>query len=89
MEIRSLTSGDDRFGISQIYEESWKYAYKGIVPQIYLDSILAGQWAPDLDKESMHTLLLLRDGVPCVLQIVFFLREGEEPQRLWALFLCP
>ncbi len=64
MEIRSLTPGDDRLAISHIYEESWKYAYKGIIPQSYLDGIPAGQWAPGLDKEGMHTLLLLRDGVP-------------------------
>ena len=39
MEIRLLRDSDDRVAVSRIYEESWKFAYKGIVPQAYLDSI--------------------------------------------------
>ena len=45
MEIRPLRNTDDRFAVSRIYEESWKFAYKGMVPQAYLDSIPAGRWA--------------------------------------------
>lgn len=33
MEIRLLNDTDSREKISRIYEESWKYAYKGIVPE--------------------------------------------------------
>lgn len=32
MEIRYITSTDDRMAISKVYEESWKCAYKGIIP---------------------------------------------------------
>ena len=39
MEIRYIDKNDDPFEISDIYEQSWKYAYKGIIPQEYLDSI--------------------------------------------------
>lgn len=42
MEIRYITHSDDRLAISKIYEESWKHAYKGIIPQEYLDSIPGG-----------------------------------------------
>ena len=42
MEIRYLTPEDDPLAVSNIYESSWKYAYRGIVPQSYLDSIPAG-----------------------------------------------
>lgn len=42
MEIRYITKSDDRFVISKVYEESWKYAYQGIVPQDYLTSIPRG-----------------------------------------------
>ena len=44
MEIRLLRDSDGRVAVSRIYEESWKFAYKGIVPQAYLDSIPAGRW---------------------------------------------
>lgn len=61
MEIRLMTKNDDRLEISRIYEESWKYAYKDIIPQSYLDSIPVGQWASGLDRDGRNTLLML-DG---------------------------
>lgn len=33
IQIRYITPADDRMAISKIYEESWKYAYKGVIPQ--------------------------------------------------------
>lgn len=49
MEIRYMTSADNRMTISRVYEESWKSAYKNIIPQDYLDSIPEGQWASNMD----------------------------------------
>ena len=54
MEIRRMRPGDSRMDISRIYEESWKSAYKGIIPQTYLDSIPKGRWAPCLDQPDWH-----------------------------------
>ena len=62
MEIRRLRTGDDRAEISRVYEESWKTAYKGIIPQEYLDSIPEGGWASGLDQPSRHTLLCTCEG---------------------------
>ena len=42
MEIRPLRETDSRLEVRRIYEESWKSAYRGIVPQAYLDGIPAG-----------------------------------------------
>ncbi len=61
MEIRHMTESYDRLEISRVYEESWKYAYKDIIPETYLDSIPVGQWASGLDREGRKTLLML-DG---------------------------
>lgn len=58
MEIRTLQKTDDRLAVSRIYEESWRSAYRGIVPQAYLDSIPAGQWAPALDRPGWVTLVM-------------------------------
>ena len=45
MEIRFLSPDDDMYAVSNVYEQSWKYAYQNIIPQQYLDGIPAGRWA--------------------------------------------
>ena len=50
MDIRYIDSTDDRRSISRVYENSWKEAYKGIIPADYLNSIPKGQWAPKLEQ---------------------------------------
>lgn len=62
MEIRYITPVDDRMAISKVYEESWKYAYKGIVPQDYLDSIPEGGWATGLGDPKRKTLVYTDKG---------------------------
>lgn len=62
MEIRYITNSDDRLAISKIYEESWKYAYKGIIPQEYLNSIPEGRWSKNFDIPGWKTLVCIVDG---------------------------
>ncbi len=62
MEIRYITPTDDRMAISEIYEESWKYAYKGIIPQDFLNSIPKGRWLSNLDNPTWKTLICVDDG---------------------------
>lgn len=62
MEIRYITPDDDRMAISKVYEESWKYAYKGIVPQDYLNSIPEGGWATGLNDSKRKTLVYTDRG---------------------------
>lgn len=57
VEIRSITPDDDKMTISRIYEESWKYTYKSIIPQDYLESIPEGRWAANLENSSWSTLV--------------------------------
>ena len=61
MEIRHIQELDDRLKISRIYEESWKFAYQGIVPQYYLDSIPAGRWADCLDREGVNSIIMVEN----------------------------
>jgi ribosomal protein S18 acetylase RimI-like enzyme len=63
LEIRYITESDDRLAISKVYEESWKYAYKGIVPQDYLDSIPEGQWASHMEQEDRKNLVMVQNGI--------------------------
>ncbi len=62
MELRYMIPADDRMMISKVYEESWKSAYKGIIPQDYLDSIPQGSWAPNIDNPSWTTLVCTDNG---------------------------
>lgn len=61
MEIRHVQKSDDRLKISRIYEESWKFAYRGIVPQDYLDSIPAGRWADCVDREGVNSIIMVEN----------------------------
>ncbi len=63
MEIRYMTQSDDRLAISKVYEESWKYAYQGIVPQDYLDSISEGHWASHIEQAERKNLVVVQNGL--------------------------
>lgn len=62
MEIRHMLPSDDRIAISDIYEKSWKFAYKGIVPQSYLDSIPSGRWADSIDGAGKYNAIVVENG---------------------------
>lgn len=62
MEIRYLSPDDDLYEVSNVYEKSWKSAYKDIIPQDYLDSIPVGQWAERIDKKGMYNLVVTENG---------------------------
>lgn len=62
MEIRTVGKNDDMLEISNIYESSWKFAYKDIIPQNYLDSIPKGRWAGSITKDGMTSFVLLENG---------------------------
>lgn len=61
-EIRYITETDDRYEISSIYEKSWKSAYRGIVPDGYLDSIPEGRWASKVDNPEWKSLVFVEEG---------------------------
>ena len=61
MKIRQICDEDDRYAISHVYEESWKSAYRGIIPQAYLDGIPSGRWVQTVDDPAKHSLIML-DG---------------------------
>lgn len=63
IEIRYIEPTDNRAAISKIYEESWKYAYNGIIPQDYLNSIPEGQWVSNLDNPGRKTLICIDDDI--------------------------
>lgn len=61
MEIRCLNETDDRLAVSGIYEASWKFAYRDILPRDYLERIPAGAWASGMERRGMTTLVMLEE----------------------------
>jgi ribosomal protein S18 acetylase RimI-like enzyme len=67
MEIRKATI-DDVKDISRIHALSWKSAYKGIVPQVYLDELKEDFWvsafAVWIKDNTITARLILENGGP-------------------------
>ncbi len=63
IEIRPMRPTDDLLAVSNIYEQSWKYAYRGIIPDEYLDGIPSGQWANGLNVSGRYSLLLFDNDI--------------------------
>jgi ribosomal protein S18 acetylase RimI-like enzyme len=62
MKIRKITPDDDFDAISRVYARSWKAAYKGIVPQDYLDGLPENKWSQMLKKSVWTSLVLIEEG---------------------------
>lgn len=60
MEIRRMRV-DEADEISRIYAASWRTAYRGIVPQKYLDNLNDLRWSPKLADTPQRSYVLL-DG---------------------------
>lgn len=65
MEIRKYRDTDDLNDVSRVYAQSWKTAYRGIVPQDYLDDIQDNRWSSYL-RNDVGRLLLATDGAQIV-----------------------
>ncbi|MGE4353895.1 MAG: N-acetyltransferase family protein [Oscillospiraceae bacterium] len=61
MEIRRFSGTDNIDDVSHVYAQSWKSAYRGIVPQDYLDSIPEDRWSKILLGE-LSNLWVVSDG---------------------------
>lgn len=61
MEIRYITQYDNPLEISNIYEISWKYAYKNIIPQNYLDTIPIGRWVNSINDNNINHIVIIED----------------------------
>lgn len=63
MEIRYITPDDNLFEISNIYEKSWRYAFRDLIPKDFLDSIPVGKWADKVTAEGIYSLVLTKEDV--------------------------
>ena len=61
MGIRPMRK-EEADDISRIYAASWKIAYKGIVPQTYLDQLCELRWSPILVEKTLKSFVFLDKG---------------------------
>ena len=62
--IRPYLKRDDADAISRIYWESWRFAYAGLLPQEYLDSIPQNRWTGYIRDCPQRVLLAMESGRP-------------------------
>ena len=89
--IRQYRPGDDRNAISNVYEESWKYTYRGMIPDAFLDGIPKGKWASGMDIPGRFSLLAIEEdhivGTAAYGSSRF--TEGKYEGELIAIYLLP
>ena len=64
MKLRPLCERDDLAAVGRIYLRSWQYAYRGLLPDAYLDSLTEERWAENLLLPGRRSLLLLDGETP-------------------------
>ena len=91
MQIRYLNDNDDRYAVSDIYEKSWRYAYRGIIPQDYLDSIPKGHWVRTQDIPEWYTIVCVEDEKIIGTSSFSRSRSGEYPDygEIISIYLLP
>lgn len=57
IEVVRLAAGDDMAAVARVYARSWRHAYRGIVPQSYLDSLSEGFWQLGLEQSADRTFI--------------------------------
>ncbi len=62
MEIRKTRPDDDFNAISRVYALSWQAAYRGIIPDTYLDELSDDRWTEVLKAGFWDSLVLAEDG---------------------------
>lgn len=62
MEIRYAASENDWADIGTIYQKSWQWAYRGLLPQPYLDALSPERWEDRAGHPNLRTLVCAEAG---------------------------
>ena len=91
LEIRRFRETDDIDAISRIYALSWKKAYRGIIPDDYLDSIPETRWSARLLPKPDRIVLAVLDEE--IVGVSTFETARDEAMDGWgeviSLYLLP
>lgn len=61
MLVRRYQRDDDNQAIASIYAKSWKSAYRGILPQEYLDNVNSQKWMNIFEDTSRQMFLAIQN----------------------------
>lgn len=89
--IRPMAADDDFAAVARIYVESWQHAYRGLVPQRYLDKLSPEAWSSLLRADPAASLLALEgERIIGTAYITYARDEAREGcGELVALYLLP
>lgn len=59
-QIRYLSASDSRSAVGEIYVQSWRHAYRDILPQTYLDALEPKCWEKNADIPGWKTMLCIQ-----------------------------
>ena len=63
MLARKVNGGDDIVAICDIYCQSWRAAFRGSVPQDYLDALDGSRWRPALESGELDSYVVMDGAV--------------------------
>ena len=91
MTIRKVTPSDDFAAIGEIYAQSWKTAYRGIVPQDYLDALTGEHWSARLRDAHRGAYVAIDGGKYAGTASVTPARDAKMPGwgELISIYLLP
>ena len=77
--IRPLCAQDDFNEVGDVYVQSWKVCYQGLLPQAFLDKLTRDRWSGMLRADPSASLGVFEDGRIVGTAMVSYAREpGRE-----------
>jgi len=91
LTIRPMTPADDFAAVAQVYADSWKHAYQGLVPQRYLDKLRPESWIGLLKADpEANWIALLDDRVIGAAYVSYARDEARQGfGEIVSLYLLP
>lgn len=82
----------DSLAMGMVYSKAWKAAYRGIVPDAFLDSLTAVNAAPPAERISPETCLVYeKDGSICALVRFGKCRDADitDMAEIYSIYVLP
>ena len=89
--VRPLCAQDDFDEAGEVYAESWKACYRGLLPQAFLDKLTHDRWSGMLRADPSASLGAFEDGRIVGTAMVSYAREPDREGfgELVSLYLRP
>lgn len=86
-----MTPQDDFTAVAQVYADSWKHAYQGLVPQRYLDKLRPESWIGLLKANPEANWIALLDDRIIGTVFVSYARDEQRESfgEIISLYLLP